>query len=433
MVRQKIVYSVGLGFLLLMVLIGLGVGFSPPQGPSGNVSEFTKAWVDDDDPTCRGNSPCFKTIQAAVDAIQLEPYQSGTVYIRPGLYREHVVLTKNVELEGASRELVRLEAPDPTKPVILVKGAYLSGLSGLGIFGGLVGIQVEDAEVFEIKHNYIAGYAAAGIRLIRSIITSSIIYNELPEVSYYKPPVDREDSFIKSIDVLEGSRALIVRNVARDFLAIHGKGSYAEIQENLLGTIWIDQGGSASIKRNQLVSALGGGTGILVRVGAEATIIANHIQGYSFGIGLSGQADIRNNLILQNEYGIQVGDPVHSLSQPPRFRIVQNRIIANTQWGLALYQGQRLFPHPTDPYAQVHKNWISENGFDYVGGGIEFGSQARLDLSNNWILNNSLGICPAPDEINKEALAGSNNEIRDNTEDICSYAADYPWPPGFRK
>ncbi len=408
---------------LLTIGIGLGMGFVGLTGSKTLVS--STAWADDDDPTCGGNSPCFRTIQAAIDALQLQPPQSGTVYIRPGLYREHVVLTKNVALKGTGRELVRLEAPNPTKPALFVKGTHLSGLSGLGIFGGSVGIQVEDAEVFEISYNRIAGYTEAGIRLVRS------------KVSLYHNELSLEDLFRSSITILEGSQALIASNVVHGELTIQGEGSYADIQGNILGTIRVAQGGSASVERNQLVSVSGvGNTGILVREEAEATIIANHIQGYSFGIAVMGKADIKNNIILQNEYGIQVGDPVHRFSQTPRFRIAQNRIIANTRWGLALYQGQRLSPHPTDPYAEVYKNWISENGFGYGGGGIEFGSQVRqlrLNLFNNWIINNGLGICPAPGESDQETLRGSKNEIRDNTEDICSDGANYPWPPGFRK
>ena len=426
---QGLAHYAVLGVLVLVVLLGFGVDFFIPKASD----TFTKAWVDDDDPSCGGNSPCFQTIQAAIDAIQLQPPRSGTVYIRPGLYREHVVLTKNVELKGVGRELVRLEALDLTKPAIFVKGTYLSGLGGLGIFGGSVGIQVEDAEVFEISYNRIAGYTEAGIRLVRSKI--SLYHNELPLEDPFRGSL--EDPFRGSIAILEGSQALIAGNVVYGELIIQGEESYADIQGNLLGTIRVANGGSASVVRNQLVSALGVfNTGIMVHGEAEATIIANHIQGYSFGIAVIGKADIKNNIILQNEYGIQVGDPVRHFSQPPRFRIAQNRIIANTRWGLALYQGQRLYPHPTDPYAEVYKNWISENGFGYVGGGIEFGSQVRqlrLNLFNNWIINNGLGICPDPNESEKETLRGSKNEIRDNTEDICSDGADYPWPPGFRK
>jgi hypothetical protein len=436
---RRFAYYAVLGVLVLAVLIGLGVGFFTPKAPVTAVQQTTikKAWADDDDPTCGGNSPCFRTIQAAVDALA-----EGTVYIRPGLYREHIVLTKDVELEGAGRELVRLEAPDFTKPAIFVKGTYLDGLSGLGIFGGSVGIQLEDAQVFEIAYNRIAGYTEAGIRLVRSEISSSIIYNELPDAR--ERHIRRESSGIPvitgtAIDVLEGSRATIQLNTIRSLIQIRGK-SYASIIENILSAVLLSEGG-ASITRNQFSS--GSSTvAVMLWPGADATILANWIQGYGLGINITAdsRADIQNNLILGNEVGIMSGLPTRdSPAPPPRFRILRNRIIGNG-WGLILYEGHGFYDF--SPRAEVKYNWISENGgYQHVfsrddNGGVQFGRQVRLDFSNNFVINNHYGICPhlnKGESIDPETLQGSNNEIRDNVSDLCGEDTDYPWPPGFRK
>ncbi len=431
--------------LLVFALIGLGVSFSTTKAPVTAIQQLTEAWVDDDDPTCGGNSPCFQTIQAAIDAVQLGPHQSGTVHIRPGLYREHVVLTKNVKLEGAGRELVRLEAPDSTKPVIFVKGTYLSGLSGLGIFSGSVGILVEDAEVFAIKYNRIAGYTESGIRLVRS--QASISSNELPD--YIPSDIDPASSLLigTGIDVLEGSRATIAGNVIRPLIQIHGQRSplqrsYAEISWNLLGSIEVRFGGAASIFSNQLSSPMGRLIGITVVKDASAQIFSNQVQGYGIGIeiGSDGQADIHNNLIVGNGTGIRTGvEKRFSPAPPPRFRILRNRIVSN-HLGLALYEGQGLYGLPR---AEVKYNWISENSGSPgtysdpdAGGGVQFRQQVRLDFSNNFVINNYYGICPyleRDEDIDPEALQGSNNEIRDNVSDLCGADTHYPWPPGFRK
>lgn len=414
------------------------MGFSTPRAPA--IQQITKAWVDDDDPTCGGNSPCFKTIQAAIDAIQLGPYQSGTAYIRPGLYREHVQITKDVELEGAGRELVRLEAPDQTKPAILIKGTYSGELSGLGIFGGSVGILIEDAEVFEIARNRIAGYTQAGIRLTRAKISSGIHENELPDQWLYLTQM--------GIEIGEGSNAEIEANVIRSYLKIDGKESTAFIGGNILQGVVVQQG-EAAIVRNHLIgfSSSRWGVGIFI-TGAEASasIIANQIQGYEAGIALKrGKAHIKSNLISTNEYGIAIGDPSRPAPEPPQFEIVRNRIVANRQWGLVVYEGQGvkvpLIPLPPTPRAQIRNNVISENGFDYYAddsGGVQFWPRSRLDFSNNWVINNTSGICPYFDyrenPIDPEALVGKDNEIRDNTYDTCLFGNEtYPWPPGFRK
>jgi hypothetical protein len=337
------------------------------------------------------------------------------------------VLTKDVELNGAGRELVRLEAPDQTKPAISVKGTHVGKLSGLGIFGGSVGIQVEDAQVFEISYNRIAGYSEAGIRLVRSIISMSITYNELPDSIR---PSSGSD-IVRGIELLENSHAHIGRNSIHPPIEIKDT-STAEIVENLLGGIIIWRDGAASIERNQLLGSVGAGMGVQVNAGARALIAYNQIQGYAIGIQIMGLATVKSNLILHNEEGIVAGIYSVRLPQPPRFRILHNRIVENGSWGLALYDGQGEFSNR----AEIQNNWVSENGGRGVpgqGGGIVFGLQARLDISRNWIINNYEGICPTIDEIDRETLTGSNNEIRDNKRDVCLEGENYPWPPGFRK
>lgn len=418
MTYRKTVYIIGVE-LVMLALIGLGIGFSTTKAPT--TQSTTQAWVDDDDPACGGNSPCFRTIQAAVDALS-----EGRVYIRPGIYREHVVLTKNVELIGSGRELVRLEAPDSTRPVILVKGTYLSGLSGLGIFGGSVGVQVKDAEVFEIAYNRIVGYTEAGIRLVHSVIRLSIAYNELPDS--IRPSSGSDAS--RGIELDEDSHALIGRNSICAPIEIKGT-STAQIVENLLGGIIVQKEGNVSIERNQLFGSLGTGIGIQVNAGANVVISHNQVQGYAIGIQIAGEAVVKSNVILHNQNGVVVGIFGAQLPQPPRLRLLRNRIIGNSEWGLALYDGQGVF----SDRAEIHNNWISENGEDGVpgeGGGIVFGSQARLDISYNWVVNNYDGICPfgIPDE---ETLRGSSNEIHDNKHDVCLGGENYPWPPKFTK
>lgn len=445
---RRFAYYTVIGVLLLAVLIGLGVGFSTPKAPVITVQQTTKAWVDDDDLTCGGNSPCFRTIQAAVDAIQLQPHQSGTVYIRPGLYREHIVLTKNVKLEGAGRELVRLEALDFTKPAIFVRGTFVGEISSLGIYGGLVGILVEDAQVFSITSNRIAGYAEAGIRLVRSQRNTSISSNELPDPMNWDIRRESSDTPVitgTGIDILEGSRATIQLNFIRSLIQIRGKSqatplegkSYADIIENRLNSVLVSKNGIASITRNQFSPDSSSTVAVMLWPGAWATILANQIQGYEVGINIAAdsQADIQNNLILGNVVGIGAGLPMRfEPAPPPRFRILRNRIIGNG-WGLALYEGQELYGHPR---AEVKYNWISENslGSPSNGGGVEFGQRVRLDFSNNFVINNYYGICPhlaEKESIDPEALQGSANEIRENIYDLCGADTTYPWPPGFRK
>jgi parallel beta-helix repeat protein len=56
----------------------------------------------DDDGICGGNSPCYTTIQAAVNAAALYDY----VFVYAGTYSEHVTISKALTLEGEDREVV---------------------------------------------------------------------------------------------------------------------------------------------------------------------------------------------------------------------------------------------------------------------------------------------------------------------------------------
>ncbi len=65
---------------------------------------LTEVWVDDDDPTCGGNSPCFDNIADAIAAVA----DGGTVHVAAGTYNERLTINKSLELRGAQY------AVDPT-------------------------------------------------------------------------------------------------------------------------------------------------------------------------------------------------------------------------------------------------------------------------------------------------------------------------------
>ncbi len=66
--------------------------FEPPAGPPPEVVYVDAAG------TCSGQSPCFTTIQAGVDAAA----NDGTVIVEPGLYSQNINLTKPLKLQGAN-------------------------------------------------------------------------------------------------------------------------------------------------------------------------------------------------------------------------------------------------------------------------------------------------------------------------------------------
>jgi len=91
--------------VVLLGLMGLGATSTPDQ-----------LWVDDD-PGCGGHSPCFSSIQEAVDAAST----GATIWVCPGLYEETVTITKWINLVGElSGGQVMIRSPDPQQPVVQV-------------------------------------------------------------------------------------------------------------------------------------------------------------------------------------------------------------------------------------------------------------------------------------------------------------------------
>jgi parallel beta-helix repeat protein len=79
--------------------------------------------VDDDDPTCGGNSPCYSTIQAAINAAG----DGDTISVNPGTYDEALTLTKPITLSGA----------DNTNTIITYSGPAVEQQVFLGTNTGL--------------------------------------------------------------------------------------------------------------------------------------------------------------------------------------------------------------------------------------------------------------------------------------------------------
>lgn len=440
MQRQRFVSSAALGVLMLFVVLGLGIGLSTPKAPA--TQSATKAWVDDDDPTCGGNSPCFQTVQAAVEAVDDSGLEGGFVYIRPGRYRENVVIKRTVSLIGVGGS-VRLEAADPTKPIILVSNGLQSRpikIIGLEIFGGKIGIDVVDARIGVIASNRIQGYNSfnsllrteAGIWIERAVIVGSfgIVGNEISNVTAgiflgQGAVVDRiSDNIIQrtgwGIALQDDARALSISANTFNHNDSH---------------IIVTGQGRAYIVNNQML--LAENRGITGTAEGAFLYIDNNLLADSgmAGIYLSCQSPS-----FSTPLGVGDEDPCPG-QQGPEFYIIRNKIEGG-RYGIIVVTGQGRILH----------NWISNNGFAsssvLKGTGLLLGQKMQVEISHNWIVNNIVGaaysisgayaaesgscqfLVERPPFEGK--LTGSNNEIRDNEfADLCP--PDYPWPPGFRK
>jgi hypothetical protein len=424
---------------LLTIGIGLGIGFVGDTGSKTLVS--STAWVDDDDPTCGGNSPCFRTIQAAVDAVDDSDVRGGFVYILPGRYRENVVIKRVVSLIGVGN--VYLEALDPKRPTILVSNGLESRpiemITGLEIFGGKTGIELVDARVKMIARNRIRGYPSfgsplltnAGIWIERAVVAIDGIFgNEISDAS--------SGIFLKQGAVVEFISNNIIQRTGWG-IALQDDAKVFSIRTNTFQNnqthIWMTGHGLANIVNNQML--LAESEGIIVVAEKVSLTIENNLIANSnmVGIYLTCQSPSFNTPL-----GVGDQDPCPG-QQGPRFEIVRNQITGG-RYGIILVTGQ----------GKIVRNWISGNGFVsgaiYRGTGLLLGQKMEVEISHNWIVNNLVGAayslsgasaaesgyCQFFKEIPpfEGKLTGRDNKIEDNElRDLCP--PDYPWPPGFRK
>jgi hypothetical protein len=425
---------------LLTIGIGLGIGFVGDTGSKTLVS--STAWVDDDDPTCGGNSPCFRTIQAAVDAVDDSDVRGGFVYILPGRYRENVVIKRVVSLIGVGN--VYLEALDPKRPTILVSNGLESRpiemITGLEIFGGRTGIELVDARVKMIARNRIRGYPSfysplltdAGIWIERAVMAEGygIFGNEISDAA--------SGIFLKQGAVVESIRDNIIQHTGWG-IGLQDDAKVFSIRTNTFQNnqthIRMTGNGLAYILSNQMLLAEHGGI-IVEAERASLTIENNFIANSNIvGIYLACQPDSTD--ILSRVDSKCPGQ------QGPRFEIVRNQITGG-RYGIIVVTGQ----------GKIVRNWILGNGFISEdisllrGAGLllGLGQKMEVEISHNWIVNNRVGAayslfaaanareCQFFEEIPpfEGKLTGRDNKIEDNElRDLCP--PDYPWPPGFRK
>lgn len=83
--------------VVLSVLLSVFAAVVVQASPGGT------AYVDDDDATCGGNSPCFSNIQAAID----DPTRFDTIIVRPGTYEENLIIRRSLVLTTSSGFLAR--------------------------------------------------------------------------------------------------------------------------------------------------------------------------------------------------------------------------------------------------------------------------------------------------------------------------------------
>jgi parallel beta-helix repeat protein len=163
--------------------------------PPGGESPPSTLYVDDDS-NCGGNSPCYTTIQAAVDDASAQCSEADTVYVYAGNYLEHVTIGKSLTLKGEDRDttvidgggsenVIYINANNVTVTGFKITNGYYgiyttnasnsSNIQDCEILGNQVGLRANWASYTVVSDNEVHGNVTRGIHL--DSMTNSYVEN----------------------------------------------------------------------------------------------------------------------------------------------------------------------------------------------------------------------------------------------------------------
>lgn len=430
----------------------------------------------------------FPTIQAAIDAA----HEGDTILIAPGVYREHLVISKSVTLQGAGPTETILEGKSSEfelfweeEPVDLSQGPFfvpsiaIMGTRKPEIAPPATVVQAKQVQIrslqirpqgFQVEHPplkyppFVPRPLRAGVLLEREAET--LLEQVIIRHAHYGVFVRRGASLVLRQSTLHNWRIGIEiwGTAVVDDSSIHNEDIYE--YESSEKAIVVNGEGRAILKRNrisifhvshEITQAHRFGDfhdgGVLVE-GGELTLESNQIVGdlhYGVSLSGSGKALIQDNLVIyrgHNRYskGLAVGSSEATVEG--------NIILALMPHGAGIKINPRA-------QATVRRNRISQNGIgiEVVGAtahlvendvyankiGIQLThheKDGQVELVRNRVSQNEVcGITAQSSrysageevyEIFTGQLKGAENEVWGNLgADLCP--PDYPWSPGFRK
>ena len=447
-------------------------------------------WVDDER-DCQDHTPCFSSIQEAIDAVSAE-IKIAKINILPGSYRENLIIHgKNVRLVGVS-EMPIISALDPNEPAIAASGqpgeTNFINIINLKIIGGSAGVQLLRTDGLVLGSQImVTGEAGIGTEQVHSLdVRDSEIWG-------------KEETLAKETVGIKLGEGTEVARIRENFIhdlggSIDAIAGQVTINANRIedAQIFVGEGVIATIEGNYLAGALGDRVTIMAHDVEEMTISRNEIHGGGILIGAAredrvmDQVAVTHNLIMGSEMGINIRGGFLGEMAKIRAVLEQNtlqhnlvgvgvsgaveltlryNLLSNNDVGIAA-PPLPYYARMDDLHVELEHNRFEGNKIAIAGAKIKQ-STNRMLLSDNYISLNGYGIVIHGGEIelnrnrilynegyglavqsvgcyiDEPAIAltllalgggrtevkGVDNEIRDNGQDLCP--PDYPWPEGF--
>jgi hypothetical protein len=315
-----------------------------------------------------GGTPCYMTIQAAIDAAAA----LDTVIVEAGTYAENVVLAKQLDMRGAQygvdargrvtgapNPLVEsIIAPASGTGLLLKSGSAGSSLDGFSFLGGAKGVESDTGPINNvlIQNNHFASFTGNAIFLNDSGTDVTINQNSI-------------DSTAK---VGAGG---IVHLDTDSFLGFHFTDN------SIVSTAAMPPGTGFFVDGNRNVKPSLTPRSPLF----DGNVITNQLTGMNLGTrALEGGSIIHNTFSGNSFDGLQGGMKDTLISE--------NEFTGNGRWGLSLTSFGNTAADRGAQNSTVEYNVFTGNGFvQATGGAIVFSStQAAGTISTNVFRFNSV-------------------------------------------
>jgi PKD repeat protein len=353
---------------------------------------------------CGGQSPCYATIQEAVDIAN----NGDTIKVAEGIYTalgfEVVYINKSVFLNGGY-SFTNWNTPDPNNHPSIIDSQNGDGRRGIVIDGTDLSdvITVKD---FTIKNGHLFPESnGAGIEIVNGLVLleeNLIINNVIDDRKLH------DIGFGGGIHILNGN-ITIQNNIISDNIAPHGAGIFITN-----GNVSIS---GNSILRNNSIAWQPSGGGVAVIDGTidiSNNTISNNYAHRGGGISVKGGNVIVNqNTLDGNSTGDYDGGGIVQLGG--NLTITNNTIQNNTANTFGGGGGISVISNIS---TQIEGNLLEGNSASWPGGGVYFyhntGGENIL-VKNNIFRNNHSGQTGGAIHVSGNTLITDGNRLIDNT------------------
>lgn len=329
-----------------------------------SVASGATLYVDDDDPTCAGRSPCFATIQAAIDAaLTLE-----NVSVAPGFYDENIdfvgkeIVVASEQgpdatvIDGGARGPVVTFASGETPGSVLMGFRIQNGLGGFSTGGGVSTTSSSPTVMGNVIANNVTQYGGGGVSVYEG---APILRDNVVDGNVAGQGAGIELRFSSAIveanTITNNARRPGIGGPGGGGIMVGGTGA-VQILDNLIAgnSMTFDGGGitlwhaGTPILRGNVIrdnTATGGGGGIWLVNASSATIVGNLIvdnvavQGDGGGIldwaNGPGSRIVGNTIAGNQAQGS--GSAIFSRNYADRTELVNNLIVGPATWPALIF------------------------------------------------------------------------------------------------